>query len=79
VYISGSSGVDFEDFDILVRAYDGVDGRVIWDDRSHSSFNSAAVDLALGKKRLFVVGYSIAPSPELVIRAYDIRGDEIQP
>ena len=49
--ISGTS-------EVLVRAYDRADGKLLWDDRSHRSPNSAAIDLALGKNRLFVAGYT---------------------
>jgi hypothetical protein len=79
VYICGSAGKDFQGSDLLVRAYHGATGQLIWDDRSHPSIVSAAVDLALGRNRLFVVGYTSGTGSDLVIRAYDIRRDGITP
>jgi outer membrane protein assembly factor BamB len=78
--------------ELMVRAYEAGTGRLLWDDRSHPStaslieqrFASTGMDIALGKFRLFVVGYSIDPdaSPDdadFVVRAYDIRSDVTTP
>ena len=77
VYAAGSSGEFFGNSEFLVRAYDAVDGSLLWDDRSHASTMTAAVDLALGKFRLFVAGYTFDRSTgsDFLIRAYDVRSD----
>src|SRR5262245_24260661 len=77
VYVAGRAGEFFGNSKFLVRAYDAVDGSLLWDDRSHASTETAAVDLALGKFRLFVAGYT-SDSPtdaDFLIRAYDARVD----
>jgi outer membrane protein assembly factor BamB len=81
VYIGGSSRKDFVYSEVLVRAYDSADGSLLWDDRSHRTRNSAAVDLALGKNRLFVAGYTYtAPNnTDFLIRAYRVRTDGTAP
>jgi len=75
VFAAGSSGRVFGNSDFTVRAYDAGSGIVLWDDHSHSSPQSTAVDLALGKFRLFVAGYtsSSATSTDFLIRTYDLR------
>jgi hypothetical protein len=77
VYVAGSAGEFSGDSEFLVRAYDAVDGSLLWDDRSHASTETAAVDLALGKFRLFVAGYTFDSSTntDFLIRAYDARSD----
>jgi hypothetical protein len=77
VYAAGSSGEFFGNSEFLVRAYNAADGSLLWDDRSHASTETAAVDLALGKFRLFVAGYTFNSSTEtdFLIRAYDTRSD----
>jgi PQQ-like domain len=77
VYAAGSSGELFGNSEFLVRAYDAVDGSLLWDDRSHASTETAAVDLALGKFRLFVAGYTSDSSTgaDFLIRVYDARSD----
>ena len=77
VYAAGSAGEFFGNSEFLVRAYDAVDGSLLWDDRSHASTRTAAVDLALGKFRLFVAGYTSDSSTDadFLIRAYDARVD----
>jgi len=48
---------------------------LLWDDRSHSSPRTTAVDLALGKSRVFVAGYTTtsATNSDFLIRAYAAR------
>jgi hypothetical protein len=77
VYAAGSAGQFFGNSEFLVRAYDVADGSLLWDDRSHASTETAAVDLALGKFRLFVAGYTSDGSTDadFLIRAYDARTD----
>ncbi len=77
VYIAGSSSQDFVYSEILVRGYDASTGELLWDDRSHrsSSSSTTAVDVALGKNRLFVAGYALGGGTDFVIRAYGIRND----
>jgi outer membrane protein assembly factor BamB len=77
VYVCGgsSNAQNFEDSEFLVQAYDAATGTLLWDDRSHGSSYSRAVDLALGKNRLFVAGYATSTTMDFVMRAYDIRGD----
>jgi hypothetical protein len=77
LYAAGRSGPDFGNSEFMVRAYDARSGALLWDDRSHPSTNTAAVDLALGKFRLFVAGYTTDSSTDsdFLIRAYDIRFD----
>jgi hypothetical protein len=73
--------------ELMVRAYQAGTGELLWDDRSHPSTDRFVdrflFDLALGKSRLFVVGYTIdqdsSPDADFVIRAYDIRGDAPDP
>ena len=79
VYVCGVSEQDFVYSEMLVRAYTPLDGTLLWDDRSHragSSFDSSrAVDLAVDRHRLFVVG-DTNENPgdtDVVIRAYDTR------
>jgi len=77
VYAAGSAGEFFGNSEFMVRAYDAVNGSLLWDDRSHASSETAAVDLALGKFRLFVAGYTSDSSTDadFLIRAYDARVD----
>lgn len=77
VYVAGSSGEFFGNSEFLVRAYNAVDGSLLWDDRSHASTETAAVDLALGKFRLFVAGstFDSSTGADFLIRAYDARSD----
>jgi hypothetical protein len=77
VYAAGRAGEFFGNSEFLVRAYDAVDGSLLWDDRSHASADTAAFDLALGKFRLFVAGYTSDSSTDadFLIRAYDARVD----
>jgi len=79
VFAAGSVGEDFGASEFMVRAYDAGTGTLLWDDRSHPSLDTVAVDLALGKFRLFVVGYTSdgSTSTDLLIRAYDARVDTI--
>jgi len=73
VYVVGSSGQDFVYSEMLVRSYAAEHGTLLWDDRSHrSAGGSSAVDVALGKNRLFVAGSALS---DFVVRAYDIRAD----
>ena len=77
VYVVGSSGQDFVLPEMLVRSYAAKDGTLLWDDRSHRSvgapFGTTAVDVALGKNRLFVAGSAL----DFVVRAYDIQADGV--
>jgi outer membrane protein assembly factor BamB len=74
VYIAGSSGKNFEYSEAMVRAYDAGGGSLLWDARSHRSLMSAAVDVALGRNRLFVAGYTTTgTSTNFLIQAYDVR------
>ena len=76
VYVGGNSGQDFVYSEMLVQGYDAATGTLLWDDRSHRSDGSTtAVDMALGKNRLFVAGYTLGVGTDFVIRAYDIRND----
>ena len=84
VYVAGSSGQDFLYSEMLVRGYDAVAGTLLWDDRSHRSANppgTTAVDVALGKNRLFVAGYAfgVGTQFDFVIRAYGVRNDGTAP
>src|SRR5262249_24260391 len=51
VYAVGSFGEDFGSSEFMVRAYD-ANGTLMWDDRSHPSLETTAVDVALGPFRL---------------------------
>ena len=75
VFAAGNSGEDFGNSEFLVRAYDARNGTLLWDDRSHSSPRTTAVDLALGKWRVFVAGYTTtsATNSDFLIRAYAAR------
>ncbi len=75
VFAAGSSGQDFGNSEFLVRAFDARTGLTLWEDHSHPSTETRALDLALGKFRLFVAGYSASSSTsdDFLIRAYDIR------
>ena len=75
VFAAGNSGEDFGNSEFLVRAYDARSGTLLWDDRSHSSPRTTAFDLALGKSRLFVAGYTTtsATDSDFLIRAYAAR------
>jgi outer membrane protein assembly factor BamB len=75
VFATGTSGQVFGNSDFLVQAYDARSGLVLWEDHSHSSSQTAAVDLALGRSRLFVAGYTTDSSTlrDFLVRAYDIR------
>ena len=77
VYAAGFSGETgmFGNSEFLVRAYDAADGSLLWDDRSHASTATAALDLALGKFGLFAAGYTFDSSTgtDFLIRAYDVR------
>ena len=79
VYVVGSAGQDFGYSEVMVRAYDATGGTLLWDDRSHRSSTSTAVDVALGKNRLFVAGYTIGARFDFLIRAYGIRNDGAPP
>ena len=59
VYIVGSAAQDFAYSEVMVQAYDATGGTLLWDDRSHRNSSSAAVNVALGKNRLFVAGYTM--------------------
>jgi hypothetical protein len=74
---AGAAWQDVGNSELLIRAFDVRDGTPIWDDRSHPSAQTAAVDLQLGKSRLFVAGYTFdsVTSSDFVIRGYDIRFD----
>jgi hypothetical protein len=77
VYVVGSSFQPLGSSEMLVRAY-GMDGTLLWDDRSHRSVGvpgTSAVDVALGKNRLFVTGYAQGVRADFVVRAYDVRAD----
>jgi putative pyrroloquinoline-quinone binding quinoprotein len=75
LFVAGDSGQDFGNSDFMVRAFDASSGATLWEDHSHSSAQTSAVDLALGKVRLFVAGYTTntSTSADFLIRAYDIR------
>ncbi len=75
VFAAGSSGQDFGNSEFLVRAYATQSGLTLWEDRSHPSPQTVAVDLALGRFRLFVAGYTTSNSisTDFLIRAYDVR------
>jgi hypothetical protein len=75
VFVAGDAGQDFGNSQFLVQAYDVLTGHLLWDDRSHSSARTTAVDLAVGKFRLFVAGYTTnsTTNADFLIRAYDIR------
>ena len=79
VYVVGSAGQDFGYSEVLVRAYDAIGGALLWDDRSHRNATSTAVDVALGKNRLFVAGYTTGAGIDFLIRAYRIRNDGAAP
>jgi glucose dehydrogenase len=75
VFIAGNSGQDFGNSQFLVQAYDAATGNLLWDDRSHASPQTTAVDLAVGKFRLFVAGSTTnsATGTDFLIRVYDLR------
>jgi outer membrane protein assembly factor BamB len=75
VFVAGDAGQDFGNSQFLVQAYDVLTGHLLWDDRSHSSARTTAVDLAVGRFRLFVAGYTTnsTTNADFLIRAYDIR------
>jgi len=78
VYVVGGGVQGFNQTEMFVRGYDAVTGTLLWDDRSHRSTRpTTAVDVALGKNRLFVAGYAlgVGTSSDFVIRAYDVRHD----
>ncbi len=76
VYVGGNSSQDFVYSEMLVQSYDAATGTLLWDDRSHRSATpTTAVDMALGKNRLFVAGYTSGVGTDFVIRAYDVRND----
>jgi len=77
VYVAGRSTQDFRYSELVVRAYEGRTGALLWDDRSHrtnAGVNTFA-DVALGKHRLFVAGFTFndAANADFLIRAYDVR------
>jgi hypothetical protein len=81
----------------MVRGYEATSGQLLWDDRSHPShdrfIDRFLFDLAVGKSRLFVVGYTVdedhshpsgipmpaASGQDFLIRAYDVRSDVSSP
>lgn len=75
VFAAGSSGQDFGNSEFLVRAFDARTGLTLWEDHSHPSPQTSAVDLALGKFRLFVAGRAVSSSTSdnFLIRTYDVR------
>jgi outer membrane protein assembly factor BamB len=86
VYVVGSCSQDFVYSEMLVRSYGANDGTMLWEDRSHRTGGflsvSGAVDVALGRNRLFVAGSETeetslggGPVQEFVVRAYDIQAD----
>ena len=79
VYVVGSAAQDFAYSEVMVRAYDATAGTLLWDDRSHRNSSSTAVDVALGKNRLFVAGYTMGARFDFLIRAYWIRNDGAAP
>ena len=59
-----------------MRAFDAETGSLLWEDNSHfSTDNATAVDMVLGKNRLFVAAQVVNATSDFVIRAYDIRPD----
>ena len=73
-YVTGSSGQDSGQSEFVVRAYELSRGRVLFDDRSHSSggFGSAGFDIAVGATHVYAVGQaSDSGSSDFLIRAYD--------
>jgi hypothetical protein len=91
-YFLGSSANGRSYTEILVRAYDGETGALLWDDRSHGSssgFPNAAAAVVAGPNRLFIAGYAgpdvpprigTPPPPlDVIVRAYDIRSDRTDP
>jgi hypothetical protein len=80
VFVGGSFGFDFPGggSEFWVQAYDACSGALLWDDRSHQGSAAVAVDLVIGKSRLFVAGYTESDdSFDWVIRAYDRRTDAV--
>jgi len=75
VFAAGTSGENFGNSDFLVQTYDTRSGLTLWEDHSHPSVQTAAVDLALGRFRVFVAGYATDGSTnrDFLVRAYDIR------
>ena len=73
-YAVGTAGQEFGNSELMVRAYDAGTGTLLWDDRSHSSLESNAVDVVLGKSRLFVAGTTLDPSTstDFLIRVYEV-------
>jgi PQQ-like domain len=74
-YVTGVSGEDLGESEFVVRAYDLLRGRVLFDDRSHRSgglFGSAGFDIAIGATHVYAVGRaSDSGSSDFLIRAYD--------
>jgi hypothetical protein len=78
VFVAGQVGADTPGgpTSFWVQAYDAGSGALLWDDRSHPGTTAAAMDLAVGKLRVFVAGYSqSAGNADWVIRTYDNRID----
>ena len=82
MFAAGTFAKDFGNSDFTVRAYNARTGLLLWDDHSHVSPQTTAVDIALGKFRLFVAGYTTnssnstpfsIPNTDFLIRAYDVR------
>ena len=61
-----------------MRAYDLKSGSLLLDDRSHRGLiGSLPSDIALGGKRVFVVGQEWTPGHgKFVVRAYDAKAIE---
>jgi len=73
-YVTGFSGQDSGQSEFVVRAYEISRGRVLFDDRSHSSggSGSAGFDIAIGATHVYAVGRtSDGGSSDFLIRAYD--------
>jgi hypothetical protein len=79
VYVTGTSGRDFNYSEFLVQAYDLSNGDILLDDKSHRSsrFPSSGSDIAVGPTLVYAVGgASDGGSTDFLIRAYDRRAIE---
>ena len=75
VYIGGQVGSFFVS-NLFVRGFDAEHGTLLWEDFSTNTTGSAnAVDMVLGKNRLFVAAQVVNATQDFSIRAYDIRLD----
>jgi len=79
VYIGGqTAGIGNNPFasNLFVRGFDAETGTFLWEDLSNNTKGNAnAVDMVLGKNRLFVAATVLNTTEDFVIRAYDIRLD----